>query len=469
MLKVKNVVTLVCSTILMLFAVTSVTAEINADIIGSPSSFTKVSTFNLFGTDVDDYLDVNSWSNVEPKKIFGYFGYNIGTNTNLNFGVAKQLKKVYLGTFFTGELSSFSTNASSNDADGADKSSSTLKSDDINAFTVGALLGFANNIGAKFSVYYKPTSINNSDKTDSNDKKYSSYADNFVIYPEFVIGTVFNKEKFTLTPHATLSLDSKVNITTTNNDGTKSVTDSSVYILNLNAGTGIGFPVKDGVKTDIDLDASTAWSLYALETANNDGKKTVVFGHVDNGLKLEGKYTIGFNPLKNLSVKLRCELPLDFAFHSDPEYTDVDGTKSYAALRKNSTIINVQPDFKVALQYALLKNKVFFNAGFDFNVPTLNWTIDRNETKDESTVKSTAWSNSFQFKTADMNYALNCGFTALLGSKVTFDANYNILGNIFGGSNTVKTSNLFASGESIWNAPGKIFGATFQFLLTLKL
>ena len=467
MLKIKSVVIAAA----VMAAAATLSAQITLDGLASPVSFTSVSTNDLFGTDVDDYLDVNYWNGVQPKKVFGYFGYNIDTNTNLNFGIAKQFKKMYSGAFFNGQFDGFTTNATSDDASGADKSSSSLTSANNGAFTFATLFGFGNGVGTKFSIYYKPTSVINTDRKDTNDKKYSNYADKFVIYPEFQIGTTSKKKNYTLTPHATLGLDSKVDITTVNNDGTKTVTDNSIYVLTVNAGTGISYPEKDGIKKDASLDLNTAWSLYALDQQNNDGKKTKVFGHVDNDATLTGKYTIGFTPAGKLSVKVRGELPIAMNFHCDSDYTDVDGTKTYTAARNNWTKIGLAPAFKIALQYPVLKNKVFLNTGFKFNVPSCNWNINRLETRKASdgSVDSKKWTNDFTFVTADMSYALNFGFSGLLGKNVTFDANYNILQNIFGGTNTVNTNNLFASGTSIWNAPGKVFAAPFQFLLTIKL
>jgi len=37
-----------------------------------PASMTDASSQGLFGTDVDDYLSVNEWSNVQPTKVFGF-------------------------------------------------------------------------------------------------------------------------------------------------------------------------------------------------------------------------------------------------------------------------------------------------------------------------------------------------------------------------------------------------------------
>ncbi len=47
-----------------------------ASLVFAQASMTSYSTQGLFGTDVDDFMNVNEWQNVQPKNIFGYLGYN---------------------------------------------------------------------------------------------------------------------------------------------------------------------------------------------------------------------------------------------------------------------------------------------------------------------------------------------------------------------------------------------------------
>lgn len=73
----------------------------------SPKSMTNESTKELFGTDVDDYLDVNEWSNIKPEKVFGFLSYGKDGNDKLNFGLAGPVAgKFYLSGFFGGQLNS---------------------------------------------------------------------------------------------------------------------------------------------------------------------------------------------------------------------------------------------------------------------------------------------------------------------------------------------------------------------------
>ena len=47
-----------------------------ASLVFAQTSMTSYSTQGLFGTDVDDFMNVNEWQNVKPKNIFGYLAYN---------------------------------------------------------------------------------------------------------------------------------------------------------------------------------------------------------------------------------------------------------------------------------------------------------------------------------------------------------------------------------------------------------
>ena len=74
-----------------------------------PTSMTDESSQGLFGTDVDDYLDVNEWSNVQPTKVFGFLSYGTSGTDKINTGFAMPVGKFYLGAFFGGQLNSWTS------------------------------------------------------------------------------------------------------------------------------------------------------------------------------------------------------------------------------------------------------------------------------------------------------------------------------------------------------------------------
>ncbi|MFC2281544.1 MAG: hypothetical protein ACFNLN_08210, partial [Treponema socranskii subsp. buccale] len=61
------------------------------------TSMMKISTANLFGNDVDDFMSVNDWQNVQPKNMFGYLGYGQTGKSNIELGLSRMFDPFYMG------------------------------------------------------------------------------------------------------------------------------------------------------------------------------------------------------------------------------------------------------------------------------------------------------------------------------------------------------------------------------------
>ena len=59
----------------------------------SPQSMTSISTAELFGNDVDDFMNVNEYQNVEPEHLFGYLGFGKTGSGTVQLGLAHQFNK----------------------------------------------------------------------------------------------------------------------------------------------------------------------------------------------------------------------------------------------------------------------------------------------------------------------------------------------------------------------------------------
>ena len=75
--------------------------------LSAQTSNQKQATAGVFGTDVDKYMNVNKYGNVNFSKWFGYLGGS--TSGELNLGYATRFSGIYLGTFYTGGIFSSET------------------------------------------------------------------------------------------------------------------------------------------------------------------------------------------------------------------------------------------------------------------------------------------------------------------------------------------------------------------------
>jgi hypothetical protein len=78
-------------------------AQVPDDIAIGPSSPTGDATNDIFGTDVNDYLDPVNWSGVEYDKFFGFLGYA----GSPNLGFVTKVGSISLGAYYTGTAVAF--------------------------------------------------------------------------------------------------------------------------------------------------------------------------------------------------------------------------------------------------------------------------------------------------------------------------------------------------------------------------
>ncbi|GHV81541.1 hypothetical protein AGMMS49991_00990 [Spirochaetia bacterium] len=81
------------------------------------TSNTYKSTFGIFDTEVDNFMDVRKWSGVEFGKGFGFIGAGRDTGIGFQGGYATRFKGLYLGLFVNGNYWS-GTGQDSYDKDG---------------------------------------------------------------------------------------------------------------------------------------------------------------------------------------------------------------------------------------------------------------------------------------------------------------------------------------------------------------
>ena len=448
---------------LFIFAVLLMTASL----VFAQISMTSYSTQNLFGTDVDDFMNVNEWQNVQPKNIFGFLGYGKTGKGSINLGLAHQFKPFYLGTYFEGQLNGWEKKKEANGnittyipAGTASKSNGKL------------LFGFGN-IGIMTDVSYKP---DQNKKTEWTEATKTKQTDNlFNLDFNLIAGINLNSNNKLFKISAKLGLESDVGKKTTKVDSklTK-FEDKSKYNLVINAGFSHDFSSKDGITQTVLADLDTKWGIWPTKReVNVVGGVTTTdykYGELKDILRLTPKYRIAYEPEGKFAFKAEAGLGIGFDFENDYNYTRTvvssgGDTKAYNAARTYKTTLSLQPELKAAFVYAPV-SKFKLNFGLGFNVPSVNWAFEKTETRDASgNVTNTAKGNTLTFNTNDGKFSADSGFTWLITENVIFDANWNIVNNLL---KTFSTDLPEGAGTNFWNNVNKLVVHNIKFALSVK-
>ena len=442
-----------------------------------PASMTDASSQGLFGTDVDDYLSVNEWSNVQPTKVFGFLSYGTNGKGKINTGFAAPIGKFYLGAFFGGQLNSRSsevgTRIGAKDGNGSFSASSTTTS---NKASGSVLFGF-NNIGILGNITYKPELGNSTDKhktlpgMEITNNKYTLEA---AVKAGF---NVAGPKDMLFKTSAEVGVTSKVNKTRTVNKSVNpdvyTMVNENAHILHINGGVYFDFahngPVTQGASVSLD----TAWTIYPTHTAwsKSTGSRvdTYTYDRFDNAIKLDPSWQITYEPEgSKVALKAKVGVPIAFNFHSDLNYTKTtDGKKAYNTARKHTTTIDFTPELKAGLTYAPIA-KIRFNVGAKVKVPSFGWNITKTEYRklDDGTKSDygTVRSYGYHFNTANGKIDLASGFTWFITQNVTFDANWKLTDNLLDGfSHKLKNS------DPLLTTINKLLVHEVGFMLSVKL
>lgn len=467
-----------------------------------PKSMTALSTGDLFTTDVDDFLNVNEYHNVAPKKFFGFLGYNTPSitpptlgNGDFQFGFAKQLKSMYIAGFFGGMPVVW---YSKTEPSGSKKKTTIWTEDPAAGYapiTTGTFLVGFNNMGASGSFTFKPDAgnkrvIDENAKTDVTDAKFNTNV-------TLRFGMNANGPKDLLyKSYAELSVESKTNKTTNKDKGTKitGITDTSASVLLVNAGTAFDFSKKDDITQGLAVGLETKWWLPAPKSARtiNNGKETDYtktvgkVGNVGGGnpvdegntITLVPAWTLAYEPEGKFAARVQASLPVKFDFRSGVNYTEtkVGGgkpTKAYPVNRNHEFNLKFQPTFATAVTYRPI-SKLRFSLGASFSVPSFGWQTLTTQTRDANgkvtdKTSTTQWTFNHgatpNFK--NFKFEANSGITWFVTDTVTVDGNWNIAKNLL--NDSFKTQLTVGDGQSFWNTANKLLVHNVSFLVSFKL
>lgn len=444
-----------------------------ASLVFAQTSMTSYSTQGLFGTDVDDFMNVNEWQNVKPKNIFGYLAYNTEKdpptphelgNGALNLGFAHQFKPFYLGTYFEGQLSGWTTKKETN-------GDTETKIDTAKKANGKLLFGFGN-IGVMTDVSYTPDATKKTTWTESTKTKFIK--DKFKLDFNLMAGMNLNLNNKLFKISAKLGLESDVDKETTKKD--KKLTnfeDKSKYDLVINAGFSHDLSSKDGLTHTVLADLDTKWRIWPTTrkvevvggTTNTDYK----YGELKDIITLTPKYQIAYEPEGKFAFKAEAGLGIGFDFENDYNYTRRNSEqKAYNTSRNYKTTLSLKPTIKTAFTYAP-HQKFKFNFGLGFNVPSVNWEFKKTETRNANggNVTKTERGNTLKFETKDGKFTASSGFTWLVTENIMFDANWDFFDHVLGSNGKDFKTNL-SNSDNLWVTINKLLIHEIRFALSVK-
>ena len=443
-----------------------------ASLVFAQTSMTSYSTQGLFGTDVDDFMNVNEWQNVQPKNIFGFLGYNtvdpekpIADGTQkvgdgaLNLGFAHQFKPFYLGTYFEGQLSGWKNEKKTN----GNTATTILDAKKAN----GKLLFGFGNVGVMTDISYTPDGTKTTTWTESTKTKFVK--DKFKLDFNLMAGMNLNLNNKLFKISAKLGLESDVDKETTKKD--KKLTnfeDKSKYDLVINAGFSHDLSSKDGLTHTVLADLDTKWRIWPttrkIEVVGGTTNTDYKYGELKDIITLTPKYQIAYEPEGKFAFKAEAGLGIGFDFDNDYNYTRRNSEKKvYNISRNYKTTLSLKPAVKTAFTYAP-HQKFKLNFGLGFKVPEIGWAFTKAETRDsDGNVKKTDRGNTFTFTTKDGKFDASSGFTWLITENITFDAYWALMGDLFKDFTT-----KLANGDNLWITINKIAVHKIGFAVSAK-
>lgn len=443
--------------------------------VKEPTSMTSNSTAGLFGNDVDDFMNVNEYQNVQPEHVFGYLGYGDDGAGKINFGLARQFNKFYLGAWFAGNVNGWTIKNDKNDE--SPKTDEFSTQHDTTNTVYGKVLFGLNNMGILANFAFTPQGASNK---YVNNKEAKTLTENpkFDLNTSVKFGTnLEGKNDRVYKTWAELGLNSKVRQESLKKDGkyenaTHIFEDKgSTYELILNGGTSFDVYAANDITQTIDLELDTSWTLPPITVKKTKDGNTDAIGAFDMGLTFKPAWTLAYEPEESkFGLKTKAELETAFTYTQGNDSTKPPkGDKSYVSPRTYTTKIDLTPSLAVGAIYKVVPEKFQLNAGAKFMVPTINWSntkIDKRKA-DSGKVEYTHETGELKFNSKNGELELKSGFTWTPSDKVTVDANWDILKTLLG--TNFQTRDFGGDGKTIWNSLNVLLFHKFGFLVSVKL
>ncbi len=376
-----------------------------------PTSNTNTSSKTLFSTDVDDFMDVNSWQGVseQTQKLFAFTGFY---SNRLQFGFAKNFNDLYTGLYFNGAFSQLAvTKGDSGDTLDFGKSNTT------GGFDIALLFG-KGDLGVKIGGTVAPEVENSETDTETTKKDNSVY--------ELFTSLGYNTELFGLpaAPYVTVGYYFGKHYTETKTAGikTETYTATNYDTAFIEAGSGFDLGESDGLSRSFSIALADYLRFYPDDLSKVAGTVVSKQDRTFNTTSLTPKYTIKYAVDDSLSLGLKASLPVSFEIDKEKEAD------------KSELTFAITPNLYTGLQY-LATEKLTLNGGVSVSLNNLF-----------SFVHKTAGDNSdntFKIFSDSLWVSLSTGFSYAFRPGVVLDTTYNIISSTAGSYTT--------SLDSIWN------------------
>ena len=402
-----------------------------AMVLAGGLSMTYTATKSVFKTDVDNYMDVNTWGGVSPEKIFAFTNFY---NNTLNLGAAKTFGNFYLGGYFSGKIPNIQTSQNKTDAYTVDVSTNgaTTIPSDLQTLAAGVtfpdflntgtsstlnfalLFGFGN-IGIKAGLYYYPGSFSAKvDYTDASIDDITYKISNDTIGPYLNFGYTTELAGKTFMANASFAFYFNTDKKEVTQGSNTTVTNSGYNLINLGAGATYDFYKTDSMVQSVMFNAAYIGYIYPKETVIRTGIEPTTQDVSQGNVSLAPSYKLIFNPVEAVSLGLTVAIPFRIGFGSQNNIT-------------NSSF-NMGANANVALQYTIKPDFLVFNLGGSFSLGNLISTTSTNSSRVNQ--------NSFFDRTSiDLSTGLAFNFTKNIVLDTSFDfmtgANTTSLANIW--------------------------------------
>lgn len=380
-------------------------------------SMASISTTGQFGNDVDMFMDVNAWQQVNPEKFFLYGGYGAYGSGDIELGFAKKFSPLYFGAHLQGGFPTLTFTSSA----------SEKKRTIANKLEGSLIFGFGN-IGIKASMNYEPNTHSYIYDPATKTKDWTS---NYNLLTSLDFGINLGETQLYAVTTG-FSLAASVNKTKQKQDNKLTAwTNNSNYLLVLYGSVETDYANNGGV--------TKTWGVTARIDTNFTNKKTnydyptkkydTQAGPFKFGFTVTPKWALKYETEdKKFAIKFTTKADADITYGAGKNYTvSASGTKTYEPSINKTTTFSVTPVFNLGIVVAPIPDTINLNAGIGFETPKLS--IEGTTTQTRNTADGTVTNTAKETTTTLVgtftgNAAI--GFTWFITKNVMFDASFKI-------------------------------------------